>query len=88
MTLLTIVALLQVLWRDDIGTWLDWDLVNKKHRDYFYISNITPLWTGSYTMTKKHVATKTLQYLIDNRIIESDYTVKYNGELLDILKII
>lgn len=72
-------GLQDVLWREDVGTWFDWDLVNKKHREYFYISNITPLWTGSYTMTKKHVAMKTLQYLKDNRIIEPDYSVKYNG---------
>lgn len=73
------IFILQVLWREDIGTWLDWDLVNKKHREYFYISNITPLWTGSYTMSKKHVAAKTLQYLKDHSIIEQDYSVKYNG---------
>ncbi len=63
-----------------MGTWFDWDLENNKHRDHFYVSNITPLWTGSYTMSKKHVATKTIQYLIDTHIIEEDYSIKYNGE--------
>ncbi|XKL67138.1 hypothetical protein PGB90_010558 [Kerria lacca] len=72
-------GLQEVLWREDIGTWFDWDLINKKHREYFYVSNITPLWTGSYTMPKKHAATKTIQYLVDNHIIENDYSIKYNG---------
>jgi len=56
--------------------------MNKKHRNYFYISNITPLWTGSYTMTKKHVAMKTIQYLVDSKVIEDDYSVKYNGSVM------
>lgn len=71
---------LQVLWHEEAGTWYDWDIINNKHREYFYVSNITPLWTGSYTMSKKHVAAKTIQYLIDSKIIEDDYSIKYNGE--------
>lgn len=72
-------GLQEVLWREDIGTWFDWDFVNKKHREYFYLSNITPLWTGSYKMSKKHVAAKTIEYLINNNVIENDYGIKYNG---------
>uniref|UniRef100_A0A1Y1LKH8 Trehalase n=2 Tax=Photinus pyralis TaxID=7054 RepID=A0A1Y1LKH8_PHOPY len=41
-------AVTDILWREDIGTWLDFDLVNNVSRDYFSISNIFPLWTGCY----------------------------------------
>nr|XP_018912088.1 PREDICTED: trehalase-like [Bemisia tabaci] len=53
----------EVLWRSDLGCWFDWDLKNEKHREDFYLSNITPLWTQSYSLSKKVVSEKIIQYL-------------------------
>ena len=43
----------QVLWVDEVGAWLDYDLINKKERDYFFPTNMAPLWTGCYDESKK-----------------------------------
>lgn len=41
-------AVSQVLWHDEIGVWLDYDMMNHIKRDYFYPTNIAPLWTMCY----------------------------------------
>lgn len=71
------------MWRRDKGTWFDWDLVNNKHREYFYVSNIVPLWTGSYSMSRLKVADKVLKYLSDQNIIDTDDNTKYYGIQLE-----
>ncbi|KAJ9595234.1 hypothetical protein L9F63_013471 [Diploptera punctata] len=45
-------AIQKVLWHEDVGCWLDWDLLNGKRRNYFYPSNLAP-----------HLAEKILNYL-------------------------
>lgn len=67
------------MWRPDKGAWFDWDLMNGKHREYFYASNIVPLWTGSYSMSKKTAANAVLGYLSDQHIIEIGHNIKYYG---------
>lgn len=41
-------AVTAVHWSDKHGTWLDYDILNKKSREYFYPSNLAPLWTHCY----------------------------------------
>ncbi|XP_059469468.1 trehalase isoform X2 [Neocloeon triangulifer] len=41
-------AVTEVLWHEEVGVWLDYDLINEKKRDYFYPSNLAPLFTGCY----------------------------------------
>ncbi|KAI5698863.1 hypothetical protein M8J76_012715 [Diaphorina citri] len=65
-------AIHEVLWNEQVGVWLDYDIKNKKPRNYFYVSNITPLWTLSYKFSKQYVAERVLQYLRDNEIITKD----------------
>ena len=36
-------ALTAVLWHDEVGAWLDYDIINEKKRDYLYQTNIAPL---------------------------------------------
>lgn len=69
------------MWRPDKGAWFDWDLINSKHRDYFFVSNLTPLWTESYNMPKKSVASAVLGYLRNEHIIEPDYSISFNGKI-------
>jgi alpha,alpha-trehalase len=37
-----------VHWNENVGTWLDYDILNNKPREYFYPSNLAPLWTKCY----------------------------------------
>lgn len=67
------------MWRSDKGSWFDWDIINNKHREYFHVSNVVPLWTGSYDMPKQFVADAVLGYLRDQCIIEPNNDIKYNG---------
>ncbi|XP_026317027.1 trehalase-like isoform X2 [Hyposmocoma kahamanoa] len=46
-------AIEEVLWHEDVGTWLDFSLESGRRRDYFYPSNVAPLWTGGYDKTRK-----------------------------------
>lgn len=68
------------MWRGDKGVWFDWDLINHKHREWFFVSNIVPLWTGSYSMSKETVANAVLGYLINRKIIEPDYSIRFEGK--------
>lgn len=70
------------MWRPDKGVWFDWDILNNKSREYFFVSNVVPLWTGSYKMSKKSVASAVLEYLKDQRIIEPEYSISYNGKIV------
>lgn len=69
------------MWRADKGTWFDWDLINGQHREYFYVSNMVPLWTGSYDMPKTEVSNLVLEYLKNQRIIGPHLNVHFNGSI-------
>ncbi|KAF2885006.1 hypothetical protein ILUMI_21180 [Ignelater luminosus] len=57
-------AVTAVLWHEEVGVWLDYDLINNIKRDYFYPSNIAPLWTGCYpTNDREKVIRLVLKYL-------------------------
>ncbi|XP_018901981.2 trehalase isoform X1 [Bemisia tabaci] len=69
----------EVLWNENIGSWFDYDLINKQHRKYFFPSNIAPLWTESYSQPKNFMAAKVIEYIKREKIIKDDYTVHYHG---------
>ncbi|KAK4872290.1 hypothetical protein RN001_016414 [Aquatica leii] len=57
-------AVTAVLWHEEIGAWLDYDLMNNIERDYFYPTNISPLWTGCYPkQNREKVIRLVLKYL-------------------------
>ncbi|XP_055536716.1 trehalase isoform X3 [Wyeomyia smithii] len=56
-------AIQAVLWNDEEGIWLDYDLINKKHRDYFVPTNLSPLWTGCYDKEDTSLPKKVLAYI-------------------------
>lgn len=57
-------AITAVLWNEKRGTWLDYDNLNNKPRDYFYPSNLTPLWTKCYDLAKaSYYANRTVEYI-------------------------
>lgn len=63
-------AVTAVLWHEEIGSWLDYDILNEAKRDHFYPSNIAPLWTGCYNTTDKdNIVRSVLKYLQDKNIM-------------------
>ncbi|XP_060536907.1 trehalase isoform X2 [Cylas formicarius] len=81
------IATTAVLWHDEIGSWLDYDLDNSIKRDYYYISNVTPLWTGCYNMTEKdRIIKSVLKYLQNKNIMYPGgvpNSVEHTGEQWD-----
>jgi len=79
-------AVTAVLWHDEVGAWLDYDTHHEIKRDYFYPTNIAPLWTGCYKDKETQVG-KILKYLQKTRI--TGYpggiptTVEHTGEQWD-----
>lgn len=52
------------MWHEDIGAWLDYDIINNKRRDYFCASNLFPLWTKAYHLEKEEkIAESVLNYI-------------------------
>lgn len=70
----------QVLWNETEGIWLDYDMVNKKHRNYFFLSNFLPLWSKTYYKTLEKID-RAVEYLERNQMIYSNMSIKYYGEL-------
>lgn len=55
-----------VLWDDKVGAWLDYDLENKKRRNYFCGTNLSPLWVRAFDPDKEaHITRKVLKYIDD-----------------------
>lgn len=80
-------AVTDVLWHEDIGAWLDYDISNSMVRDYFYPSNIAPLWTGCYDeKEKKKIARLVLKYLNNEEVLllgGIPTSVEHSGEQWD-----
>ncbi|XP_021931902.1 trehalase-like isoform X3 [Zootermopsis nevadensis] len=57
-----------VLWHDEMGIWLDYDLINGIKRNYFYPTNLAPLWTGCFKRKKLQVG-KIMKYLERSQIM-------------------
>ncbi|CAK9825716.1 unnamed protein product [Anthophora retusa] len=81
-------AVTAVLWHDEVGTWLDYDIINDIKRDYFYPTNILPLWTDCYDISKREeYVSKVLKYLEKNQIMLNlggiPTTLEHSGEQWD-----
>ncbi|KAJ2940978.1 hypothetical protein O0L34_g13104 [Tuta absoluta] len=58
------IAIDEVLWHEDVGVWLDYSLESGRRRDYFYPSNIAPLWTNAYDKARKdYYVNRVINYL-------------------------
>ncbi|XP_069362655.1 trehalase-like isoform X1 [Maniola hyperantus] len=57
-------AIEHVLWHEDVGAWLDFNLESGRRRDYFYPTNIAPLWTGCYDIDRSdYYVNRVINYL-------------------------
>ncbi|XP_060876009.1 trehalase-like [Metopolophium dirhodum] len=63
-------AVTAVLWDEEVGSWLDFDLINNVKRNFFYPTNLSPLWTECYAKNNtNYLVTKILQYLNNAKIL-------------------
>lgn len=70
-------AVEEVLWNEEEGAWLDYDIMNNKSRPFFVSSNLAPLWMNCYDPAKKqHIADRIVDYI--ERMKLDDYP---GGEL-------
>ncbi|XP_047101886.1 trehalase-like [Schistocerca piceifrons] len=80
-------AVTAVLWHDEVGAWLDYDMLNDIKRDYFYPSNISPLWTGCYDKNDHTKIGKILKYLEKSQVMSSrggiPTSLEHSGEQWD-----
>ncbi|XP_018905452.1 trehalase isoform X1 [Bemisia tabaci] len=81
-------AVTEVLWHDEVGAWLDYDIVNEVKRDYFYPTNISPLWTGCFEKNKtEYFTAKVMKYLEKTQIMVNlggiPTTLEHSGEQWD-----
>ncbi|XP_057324477.1 trehalase-like isoform X2 [Microplitis mediator] len=77
-----------VLWDEEVGAWLDYDILNGLKRDYFYPTNVLPLWTECYDITKREIyVDKVLKYLDKSQIMLNlggiPATFEHSGEQWD-----
>ncbi|XP_065203186.1 trehalase-like [Planococcus citri] len=71
-------AIENVLWNEEVGMWLDYDILSGKSRNYFYASNFAALWSNAY----KKNATKvelTVKYLERNQMVFGNLTSEHFG---------
>lgn len=83
-----LIAIEAVLWNEESGVWLDYDLTNNIPRNYFTPTNLAPLWAMAYNVTKKsQIATSIMSYLAAQNIESYDggvpSTLKTTGGQFD-----
>lgn len=64
-------AVNDVLWDEEVGAWLDYDLINSKRRNYFTPTNLSPLWMRCYDPAKRHNITEKVLSYIDSLHLDS-----------------
>ncbi|CAG0896196.1 unnamed protein product [Darwinula stevensoni] len=65
-------AIQAILWDPEEKMWFDYDVINRKQRKYFYLSNITPIWsecTGTH-QTPEEAVRRTMDYLKRERVLD------------------
>ncbi len=58
-----LAAMKAVFWDEKEKMWFDYDLLNNKRRQYYYASNLVPLWAEAYDMPKQQIAQHSMDYL-------------------------
>ncbi|XP_051859401.1 trehalase isoform X1 [Drosophila albomicans] len=62
-------AIQAVLWNEEAGCWLDYDLINEKPRNYFVPTNLSPLWVKAYNLSESEkISASVLKYIEANNL--------------------
>jgi len=83
-----IKAITAVLWNEERGVWLDYDLKNKVPRDYFVVTNLSPLWARAYPINNADSITESVMRYIEENKLDSfpggvPHTLNNTGEQWD-----
>nr|AFS17322.1 trehalase [Belgica antarctica] len=77
-----------VLWNEEAGIWLDYDMINNKSRNYFVATNLSPLWMRCYLPARRQlIANHVIKYIEEQKL--DDYpggvptTMLQSGEQWD-----
>lgn len=69
-----ISAVESVLWSEDAGTWLDFDLETGEGNNKFSVANIFPLWARCFVEDENggvtNFETKVLEYLLNSEVLD------------------
>lgn len=81
-------AVQALFWHEDVGAWLDWDLINNQRRDHFVPTNLSPLWTNCFNRSNNvHISERVLSYLEREELDEFPggvpNTLEHTGEQWD-----
>jgi len=80
-------AIEKVLWNEEEGIWLDYNIANQRPRNYFYLSNFVPLWTKSYNRDRNILSERVLKYIdsfnLDRYIGGTPTSMDFSGEQWD-----
>ncbi|EDV36486.2 uncharacterized protein Dana_GF11930, isoform B [Drosophila ananassae] len=59
----------EVLWNEEAGIWLDYDMINKKPRDYFVPTNLLPLYAKAFNISESEkISAKVMNYIKKNKL--------------------
>ncbi|KAL7737638.1 hypothetical protein ACLKA6_007746 [Drosophila palustris] len=83
-----IKAITAVLWNKERGVWFDYDLKNKVPRDYFVVTNLSPLWARAYPINDADKITESVMAYIEENQLDSfpggvPHTLSNTGEQWD-----
>ncbi|XP_034478463.1 trehalase [Drosophila innubila] len=83
-----IKAITAVLWNKERGVWFDYDLKNKVPRDYFVVTNLSPLWARAYPINEADKITESVMSYIEENKLDSfpggvPHTLSNTGEQWD-----
>uniref|UniRef100_A0A2P2HXY8 Trehalase n=1 Tax=Hirondellea gigas TaxID=1518452 RepID=A0A2P2HXY8_9CRUS len=64
-------TLTELFWDERDGVWYDINITNMRKRRFFYLSNIHPLWSGSYNKSNgEEVMAKVINYLKKQKVLD------------------
>ncbi|ALC41687.1 Treh [Drosophila busckii] len=66
-----IKAIRAILWNEEMGVWLDYDLLNKQPRNYFVVTNLSPLWHRAFPINDVDKLTDSIMRYIEENELDS-----------------
>ncbi|XP_017027471.1 trehalase isoform X1 [Drosophila kikkawai] len=64
-----LLGIQEVLWNEEAGCWLDYDMINQKPRNYFVATNLSPLWVKAFNISDTEKISKSvLNYIAVNKL--------------------
>ncbi|XP_017044763.1 uncharacterized protein LOC108090540 [Drosophila ficusphila] len=70
---LLVKAIRDCLWNEQAGIWLDYDVVNRKSRNYFCCTNFAPLWARAFPLVDTEKVSKGVMQYIKTNDLDKQY---------------